>query len=173
MPLDRSDAQLEGEGGDCSDQKLLSTGDMARLSGNTLRTVRFYEEAGLLTPVSRSDCGHRMFGPTELAKLQLVSDLREAGLSLQDIKALFELKAGCPTAKDASEQMSDILTRQIEELQRKIALLRRLREELASTIAVISECRSCTDARFPLRCHECEVLARPDLPRAVRLLWTT
>jgi len=173
VAADRTDAQLEGEGGDCSNGKLLSTGDMARLSGNTLRTVRFYEEAGLVTPVSRSDCGHRMFARTELAKLQLVSDLREGGLSLQDIKALFELKAACPSAQEASARMSELLTRQIEELQRKIGLLRRLREELASTIAVISECRSCTDARFPLRCNECEVLARPDLPRAVRLLWST
>lgn len=157
---------------DATTPPLLTTGDMARMTGSTLRTVRFYEEAGLLTAVARSDGGHRMFSDRERVKLQLVLDLREAGLSLSDIKELFELKNTCKTADDASQHMSEILERQIEDMQKKITKLRRLREELASTITVIRECRSCDDARFPLRCGDCEVLNRPDLPRAVRLLWS-
>lgn len=149
----------------------LTTGDMARLTGSTLRTVRFYEEAGLLAPEQRDEGCHRLFHDRELQKLQLILDLREAGLSLQDIKDLFDLKEGCSGASEASEQMSDILERQIDQMQRKIAKLRRLREELASTVTVINECRNCTDPRFPLRCCDCEVLNRADLPRAVRLLW--
>ena len=152
---------------------LLTTGDMARLSGSTLRTVRFYEEAGLLCPVERSDGGHRMFHPRELSKLRLVLDLREVGLSLGEIKQLFSLKRGCGTPEQASKDMSAILENQVEMLQRKITILRRVREELVSMMAVISECRSCQDDRFPHRCHECDVLKRPDLPRAVRLLWRT
>lgn len=152
--------------------QLLTTGDMARLSGSTLRTVRFYEEAGLLEPEARNDGEHRLFAERELLKLQLVLDLREAGLSLQDIKDLFALKAACPGAKTASKEMSDILERQIDQMQRKIAKLRRLREELASAVAVINECRGCSDPRFPLRCCDCEVLDRADLPRAARLLWS-
>jgi DNA-binding transcriptional MerR regulator len=145
---------------------------MARLSGSTLRTVRFYEEAGLLEPNERDEGCHRLFGDRELVKLQLILDLREAGLSLSDIKELFALKNTCSTATDASEKMSAILERQIGEMQKKIAKLRRLREELASTVVVINECRSCSDPRFPLACCDCEVLNRIDLPRAVRLLWS-
>lgn len=149
----------------------LTTGDMARLSGSTLRTVRFYEEAGLLAPEERDEGCHRLFHERELHKLQLILDLREAGLSLQDIKDLFELKESCSGPSQASAQMSEILERQIDEMQRKIAKLRRLREELASTVTVINECRNCSEPQFPLRCCDCEVLSRPDLPRAVRLLW--
>jgi len=155
------------------DGKLLTTGDMARLGATTLRTVRFYEEEGLVTPTARSDGGHRMFTPSELHKLQLIGDLREAGLSLHDIKTLFGLKSACTSAEQASEQMSNILERQIDEMQRKILVLRRLREELASAVAVIRECATCNHPTFPLRCKSCEVLERPDLPRAVRLLWST
>ena len=68
----------------------LTTGDMARLSSNTLRTVRFYEEAGLLSPVQRTDGGHRLFPQSELRKLQLVSDLRAAGFSLEEIREMIE-----------------------------------------------------------------------------------
>ena len=56
---------------------------MARLSESTLRTVRFYEQEGLIEPERRSACGHRLFSGRELLKLQLALDLREAGLSLQ------------------------------------------------------------------------------------------
>lgn len=159
---------LATEGG-----SLLTTGDMARLTGSTLRTVRFYEEAELLTPTNRSEGGHRLFCETELMKLQLILDLREAGLSLQDIRDLFRLKTTCATAEEASGQMSAILERQIDEMQKKISKLRCLREELASTITVISECRSCESNRFPRECSDCEVLNRSSLPRAAKLLWRT
>lgn len=164
-------APPSGDDMPCDCTQRLTTGDMARLSGSTLRTVRFYEEEGLLQPVERNDGRHRLFPPQELQKLQLVLDLREAGLSLGDIKSLCALKSRCDDPAQASREMSALLEGQIEEMQRKIAKLRRLREELANMVSIISECRSCQDARFPTRCHECELLQRPHLPRAVHVLW--
>jgi DNA-binding transcriptional MerR regulator len=158
-------------GGDDGSAPLLSTGEMARLAGSTLRTVRFYEEAGLLRP-TRTEGGHRLFAVGELDKLRLASDLREAGLSIGEIRGLFELKRRSCTPDAASAELVETLGLRIAELQEKIALLRRLREELAATVAVVHECRHCEDpARFPDACGRCEVLDRPDLPRAVKLLW--
>ena len=151
---------------------LLSTGDLARECGTTVRTVRFYEEAGLVEPTSRSDGGHRMFEPSQVSRLQLIMDLREAGLSLCDIKSLFELKSRASSAAEASERMAGALEAQIEEMQRKIAVLRRLREELAAMVAVIRECHDCPEGSFPKKCGGCDVMSRPDLPRAMRLLWS-
>ena len=149
----------------------MTTGDLARACETTVRTVRFYEEAGVLCPETRSEGGHRLFGDEELEKLQLVMDLREAGLSLNDIKALFALKHQCASPEEASQRMSDALEAQIDEMQRKIATLRRLREELARTVAILQECQSCDSEQFPSQCHGCDVMNRIDLPRAVRLLW--
>lgn len=152
---------------------LLTTGDMARRAQTTLRTVRFYDEAGLLQ-VARGEGGQRLFDEKQLQRLRLACDLREAGLSLAEIKQLFELKAGCRTPKQASDELASRLSEQIDAMQSKIALLRRLREELASTVAVIQECGSCEESgTFPARCDDCEVLDRPDLPRAAKLLWNT
>lgn len=149
----------------------LTTGDMARLSGSTLRTVRFYEEEGLIEPEERSGGGHRKFSERQLARLQLALDLREAGLSLGDIKALFDLKGRCDDATTATDQMSAILERQIEEMQKKISKLRRLREELTSMVSAIAECRNCDSSGFPDRCGDCDVLDRDDVPRALQILW--
>jgi DNA-binding transcriptional MerR regulator len=169
-----SEKVVEGAEGaeDSPCRRGLTTGDLARACATTLRTVRFYEEAGLLCPDNRSDGGHRQFGPEDLEKLQLITDLREAGLSLQEIKDLFELKQRCGTPEQASQEMSQALEAQIEMMQKKICVLRRLREELASMVATIGECKTCDDrAAFPKKCGGCDVMQREGLPRALRLLW--
>lgn len=149
----------------------LSSGDLARACNTTVRTVRFYEEAGLVEPVTRSEGGHRLYAAHQVPRLSLIIDLREAGLSLQDIKSLFELKQHAGTSLEASERMTAILHSRIDEMQAKIACLRKLREELAQTATMIRECGSCSGDRFPSRCGHCDVMSRPDLPRAMRLLW--
>jgi len=153
----------------CAD--LLTTGDMARLSDSTLRTVRFYQQEGLIEPERRSNCGHRLFSDRELMRLQLALDLREAGLSLQGIKDLFCLKSGCECPEEASERMSKVLKQQIDAMQQKIAKLRKLREELTAMVSVLTECQSCEEESFPLSCEKCDVVDNPNLPRALRVLW--
>lgn len=150
----------------------LSTGDLARACETTLRTVRFYEETGLVEPSTRSEGGHRMYDPAQREKLQLIMDLREAGLSIQDIKDLFALKGRCGSAHEASAQMTKTLETRIQEMQRKIVVLRRLRDELASMVSVVKECGSCDHKQaFVKECGSCDVMEREDLPRAMRLLW--
>ena len=125
----------------------LTSGDLARACHTTVRTVRFYEEAGLVEPVTRSEGGHRVYEPAQVPRLSLIIDLREAGLSLQDIKDHFELKQHAKTSLEASERMTAVLHRRIDEMQAKIACLRKLRDELAQTAAMIRECGSCDGER--------------------------
>jgi len=149
----------------------LSTGDMARLSKTTLRTVRFYEQEGLITSQAREDGCHRKFPRSELRKLQMISDLREAGLSLHDIKMLLGLKRTCSTPETAACKMSELLGRCIQELQERIDTLARLRGELSSTIATIKNCRDCREEKFPAGCSDCDVTNGPDASRTTELLW--
>jgi DNA-binding transcriptional MerR regulator len=149
----------------------LSTGDMARLSNTTLRTVRFYEQEGLICSMARQGGSHRKFAPSELRKLQIISDLRESGLSLQDIKTLIGLKGRCSSAQSAAGQMTENLCRRIRELQERIDTLTRVRDELVSTVETIQHCRDCHEPKFPAGCAECEVTNQPDSSRATQLLW--
>src|SRR5258708_38990334 len=89
-------ADLEDSGARRRD-RWYTTGEMARLSNNTLRTVRFYEEAGILRPVGRTEGGHRLFERPELDRLRLVSDLREAGMSLEEIRTLLDARDKAPS----------------------------------------------------------------------------
>lgn len=151
---------------------LLTTGDMARLSHNTLRTVRFYEETGLLKPVQRTDGGHRLFPRRELDKLQLISDMRAAGFSLEEIKAMLELKQHASSGADASQGIVERIDHQIGAMKERVALLERLLAELGHTRELLAQCRGCSDnERFPADCNECEVMADVDIPNATSVLW--
>lgn len=154
--------------------QLLTTGEMARLSNSTLRTVRFYEEEGILRPARRTDGGHRLFERTELDRLMLVTDMRMAGLSLDDIKAILDLKKSAVSGAAAAEQATRVLAARIDELKEKLAVLNRLRDDLEETTKIVEPCMRCDDERsFPNACDTCSVMSsHPVLPRSVRVLWS-
>ena len=163
MPADSAD-----------DGALLTTGEMARRSENTLRTVRFYEEEGILRPVRRTDGGHRLFDKRELERLLLVTDMRAAGLSLDEIKQILEVKQHAGSGGVAAARAMEILHRRITELRDKLAVLGRLQDDLTETTDIMTACVSCDDTRFPLRCDSCSVMtSRATLPRSLRVLWST
>lgn len=61
-------------------------------TGVSNRTLRFYEELGLLLPKERNQSGHRIYGMDELSRLQLIQSLKFTGYSLQEIKDLISNK---------------------------------------------------------------------------------
>lgn len=147
---------------------------MARLSNSTLRTVRFYEEEGILRPARRTEGGHRLFERTELDRLMLVTDLRMAGLSLDDIKAILEVKKAAASGAIAAESALRVLGARIEELKEKLTVLNRLRDDLEETTRIVAGCMACqNELSFPDGCAKCSVMTtHPALPRSVRVLWS-
>lgn len=65
--------------------------EVVRRTGLTSRALRFYEARGLITPL-RTASGRRLFGPEELERIQRIVALKKAGLSLGDIRRLFDRK---------------------------------------------------------------------------------
>lgn len=151
----------------------LTTGEMARLSNNTLRTVRFYEEAGILAPIGRTEGGHRVFERHQLERLTLVTDMREAGLSLDEIRKLLETKEHARTGGAAAETAIVVLRKHIADLKAKMEVLGRLSEDLEQTIHAAEACIGCKDSQFPEHCHDCGRLGKVEgQPRGMRVLWS-
>lgn len=146
---------------------------MARLTDSTLRTVRFYEEAGILRPARRTEGGHRLFAHEELERLRLVSDMREAGLSLDDIRSLLDLKLRAASGGEAARGATAALKTFLVALTGKIQLLERLAGDLQETVRCTEACMGCERTElFPHRCGECEKLvAMGPAPRGLRVLW--
>jgi len=144
---------------------------MARQSNNTLRTVRFYEEEGILRPARRTEGGHRLFERSELERLMLVTDMRMAGLSLDEIKQILAVKQSAKSGTDAAKEATRVLTQRIDELREKLLVLSRLREDLMATSDIMTACIQCDDTTFPRSCESCQVMSQPSLPRSMRVLW--
>ncbi|MBK9517175.1 MAG: MerR family transcriptional regulator [Anaeromyxobacter sp.] len=143
-----------------------SSGDLARATGHTVRTVRHYEEAGLLTPSQLSDGGHRRYTEQDLERLRLIVDLREVGLSLCEIKSILELRTGCLTAAAFAARFRAVIEVHLEAAQRRLERLRRMRREILDSLAQVEErLRLGGGGGCP-----CEVAESDDVTRIVKVL---
>ncbi|WP_216918717.1 heavy metal-responsive transcriptional regulator [Synechococcus sp. CCAP 1479/9] len=110
----------------------MKIGLLARRSGMTVKTLRYYEDLGLLPAIGRSEGGYRLFAEESLQRLEFIRRLKTLGLSLEEIK-------GCLAVHDAGElPCGDIqrqLERQIERIDGQIQELRQLRTELQGLLA--------------------------------------
>lgn len=105
---------------------LIGIGDAARALSTTPRTLRYYEQRGLLGPSEISQSGHRRYGRQALQRARRVLKLRGLGLSLVDIAA----------ALDGDEsQLNEILMAQAASLDTHLAELHTLRQRLGSLLA--------------------------------------
>jgi MerR family transcriptional regulator, thiopeptide resistance regulator len=68
-----------------SDPMPFTVGDLAKLTGITVRTLHHYDEIGLVCPSERSQAGYRLYSDADVHRLQQVLLLRELGLPLEDI----------------------------------------------------------------------------------------
>jgi DNA-binding transcriptional MerR regulator len=144
----------------------LSSGDLARATGSTVRTIRFYEEEGLLKPAVVSDGGHRRYTEDDLERLRLISDLRELGLSLCEIRSVLDLRTGCHNAAEFAIRFQQVLAVHLEEAQKRLERLRRVKKELYDALASIQERLSSSGVE---QCP-CAVAEAAGAPRIVKVL---
>jgi DNA-binding transcriptional MerR regulator len=79
----------------------LSIGDMAATSGLSVHTLRYYERVGLIAPIPRLSSGHRRYSRATVERVESLSYLRAAGLSLDDMRTyLANLDRGDLAADD-------------------------------------------------------------------------
>ncbi|MFL5414489.1 MAG: MerR family transcriptional regulator [Myxococcales bacterium] len=143
-----------------------SSGDLARATGNTVRTIRFYEEEGLLKPAVVSDGGHRRYTEDNLERLRLITDLRELGLSLLEIRSILDLRTGCQNAAEFAIRFQAVLAGHLEQAQRRLERLRRVKKELLDALAAIQERLSSKGVE---QCA-CAIADAEDAPRIVKVL---
>jgi len=144
----------------------LSSGDLARATGNTVRAIRFYEEEGLLKPAVVSEGGHRRYTEDDLERLRLICDLRELGLSLCEIRSLLEIRIGCHTASEFALRFQQVLAGHLRQAERRLERLRRVKREILDALETLAHGLSSTgDEQCP-----CAVADAAHAPRIVRVL---
>ena len=96
------------------------------------KTIRYYEEIGLLPPPKRLENGYRDYNETDVARARLVSGARRLDFSLDDIQEILDLRdrreAPCRVVLDLLAEKANEIGHRIAELQRMETELRELRQ---------------------------------------------
>ena len=110
---------------------MLKIGEVSRRSGVGVEALRFYEKGGLLDSPARTFSGYRVYGEEVLERLAFIKRAQAVGFSLDEIGEILAESSGgrlpCRHVREAAR-------RKLEELDRRLAELRRYRTELARTL---------------------------------------
>lgn len=109
---------------------LMSIGRLARATGVSSRTIRYYEELGILPPPIRSPGGTRKYPAEYRFYIEGALALKELGFSLEEIRLLGSLAAGRPTVAEQRQRAAQVVRDKIRVLEQKVAVLRRLYDSL-------------------------------------------
>ena len=110
----------------------------AARTGLTKRTIRYWEELGLLPPAARTEAGYRLYSPEDIARLERIRDLkRSVGLALGDIQVLLEAEEARADLRQRYRASTELAERQralaesITVVERQLQLITSKREALA------------------------------------------
>ena len=120
----------------------MNIGDVAERSGLPPKTIRYYEDIGLIRP-NRGPNGYRAFSEADLHRLAFLARARSLGFSIEECRALLALWADDTRASADVKAMAEA---HLTDIDRKIAELRSLRATLAHLV------------------HRCHGDDRPDCP---------
>jgi DNA-binding transcriptional MerR regulator len=112
-----------------SNDRRLKIGELARQTGLSIKTIRYYESRGLLEQPPRTEGGYRLYDPEEVARLRFVQRAKLLGLTLEEIRELVELAARCNEG-EIVPRLEEVLEAKLEETERKMAELTAFRQNL-------------------------------------------
>lgn len=131
----------------------LTIGQLSKLTGVNIETIRYYEKIGMLPAPPRTASGRRVYGGAETRILAFIRRSRELGFSPDEVRTL--LRLGGPE-KASCRAVRKIASAHLDDIRAKIADLRKLERLLAKTVA------QCTGTTAPV----CPVLDILDIQPA-------
>jgi len=137
---------------------MMHIGSLAQQAGTTTRTVRYYEEMGLIKPECRTPGGFRCYCQDQLSRLHTILSLKEMGFDLERIKVILDKRKNNGTGGELAESILDDLSHRLEEVTGQIRHYQQLEGKLRRAIDSVCRCRPCElrlEERF---CPDCHVL---------------
>ncbi|MGP8306932.1 Cu(I)-responsive transcriptional regulator [Vibrio sp. YIC-376] len=122
----------------------MNIGAVAKLTGLSSKSIRLYEDKGIISPPARSESGYREYSDKHIHELNLVSRAKNAGFSLQECKEFVQL------AHNPNRKSSDVKARtmdKLKEVEEKISHLLEIKQQLESWV---SSCPGNAESRCPI-----------------------
>jgi MerR family mercuric resistance operon transcriptional regulator len=108
--------------------KPMTIGQVAKLAGVGVETIRFYEREGLLNKPKRKLSGYRMFGPDVVNRIRFIKNVKELGFSLKEIRELLFLRVD---SRGTAAEVKRRVDSKIDQIDRRISDLKKVRSALA------------------------------------------
>ncbi len=115
---------------DVSNEEYISIGELARTTGVTTRTLRYYEEIGIMEPPRRLEGGSRVYSASGVRKLKFILRLKEMGLSIKEMQELDTAYAEARQTTKIIPRLIEMLDFHINKLDEKMSKLSVLRREI-------------------------------------------
>ena len=150
--------------------KPLRIGEAASLLNTSTRTLRFYEEQGILAPVKTAK-GVRLYTDDDIELIRVVQHLTALGVALRDIAELATIRSYSQTGDQASHKVSALL----EELRRNVEWKQKecelVLEQIVTTARLVKRCFGCENPPTHLGCEKCPVASKVGDSRLLHLIW--
>lgn len=108
-------------------------GELAKKTGVTTDTLRFYEKNQLIHPTGRSDSGYRLYSETSFEQVQFILNAKRLGLSLDEIRELLDIKLeanqhSCAEVKAITSTKLTLIDEKIRELTKIRKALKKIND---------------------------------------------
>lgn len=113
-----------------AEEELISIGELASRTGVTTRTIRYYEQLGILPPPERTEGSMRRYPPNYTFLVKAALSLKELGFTLEEIATLAWWNRGEAMTKEQFQQATRLVDEKVAELENKLRLLSKTTEIL-------------------------------------------
>ncbi|HSA54252.1 MAG TPA: MerR family transcriptional regulator [Gemmatimonadaceae bacterium] len=126
----------------------MQIGELARRTGVTVETIRYYEARGLIARSRRRASGYREFGTDAVHQIAFIGRAQSLGFSLTEVQELMQLRQRA-WAGDATARVRDAMASKLQAVDQRLGELRELRNELAALMAACDAACVATSRRAP------------------------
>jgi DNA-binding transcriptional MerR regulator len=137
------------------ESRLIKVGELASATGKSIRTLRYYEELGLLRPSRRSEGGFRLYEEDAIGRVRTIERLQSLSVPLARIREFAEAWRDAATGRALEGRVRGLFADELESTRRRLAELRDTESELVRTLEFLKECGACDEAPQRDQCLSC------------------
>ncbi|MCD6526655.1 MAG: MerR family transcriptional regulator [Desulfuromonas sp.] len=111
-------------------EEIASIGELCRELQITTRTLRYWEEAGIIKSVDRQDRSNRGYTPYMVRRIKFILKLKEIGLTIKEMQQLYKTYGNAKETEALIPELIKILDHHIDQVDEKMAKLSTLRKDI-------------------------------------------
>jgi DNA-binding transcriptional MerR regulator len=149
---------------------LKKVGEVADIFGTTPRTLLYYEEQGIISPIKTSR-GTRMYSDADIKRFEVAYKLSCLGIPVKTIRDLATIRPAAETGDESGRKLCGIIDDLIQDIQRQVRHLEYMKQDLERGRLMIRLCWDCKNKPSRKTCPKCPCETQMDQSQLLWLTW--